>query len=123
MSHNEISGEMRACIDNCNSCHAICVEMISHCLSIGGDHADPQHIKLLQDCAQICMTSADFMLRTSEFHPQTCAVCADICIACAESCESLAEGGDLMQVCADMCRRCAESCRSMASHSSATASA
>jgi hypothetical protein len=82
---------------------------------MGGKHADPNHIRLLQDCAQICITSADFMLRGSQYHGLTCAACAQICEACAQECESMADGNDFMQRCADACRRCAESCRQMAS--------
>lgn len=116
MQHTQMSQEMQDCISNCMTCHAVCLETITHCLQMGGEHASPNHIKLLQDCAQICITSADFMLRGSQFHGQTCAVCAAICEACARECERMADGGsDFMQRCADACRRCAESCRRMAS--------
>lgn len=120
MAH--ISEEMKNCINECLTCHSVCLETISHCLEMGGEHASPAHIALLQDCAQICITSADFMLRGSELHGQTCGVCAATCDACADSCESLAEGNDFMQRCAEVCRRCAESCRQMASGISTTAS-
>lgn len=122
MSHQERSQQMQECIDNCESCHDICVETIMHCLEMGGQHAEAKHIALLQDCVQICTTSADFMLRMSDYQPQICGVCSDICDACAESCESLADGADFMQRCADICRKCAESCRKMASMSSTSAS-
>jgi hypothetical protein len=115
MPHQEMSQEMRDCISNCMTCHAVCLETISHCLEMGGEHASPQHIRLLQDCAQICVTSADFMLRMSDHHPQVCGVCADICDACARECESMADGAEFM-------RRCAESCRRMSSGASSTAS-
>ncbi len=107
------STEMEQCIDNCTQCHAICLETITHCLSKGGKHAAPDHIRLLQDCAQICATSADFMLRGSDLHGRTCAVCADVCTRCAESCERMGDD-EVMLGCAEMCRRCAESCRMMA---------
>ncbi|MDQ3712092.1 MAG: four-helix bundle copper-binding protein [Acidobacteriota bacterium] len=116
MSH-ERNQEMENCIDNCQSCHEVCLETIAHCLEMGGEHASPAHIKLLQDCVQICQTSADFMIRGSDFHAQTCGVCADICDACAKECESMANGADFMQRCADACRKCAESCRKMSSMS------
>ena len=122
MPHQEMSQEMRDCIQNCLECHAICLETIGHCLAMGGKHAEAKHIGLLQDCAQICVTSADFMLRMSDHHPQVCGVCADVCDACATECESLADGSDFMQRCADACRRCAESCRKMSSGASSSAS-
>jgi hypothetical protein len=107
------STEMEQCIDNCTQCHAICIETAAHCLSKGGMHSAPDHIRLLQDCAQICATSADFMLRGSDLHGRTCAVCADVCTRCAESCERMADD-EAMRGCAEMCRMCAESCRRMA---------
>jgi hypothetical protein len=120
MAH--VSEEMRNCINECLSCHAVCMETIAHCLTEGGAHADPRHIGLLQDCAQICITSADYMLRGSEHHGETCGTCAIVCESCADSCESMAEGDDFMRRCADACRRCAESCRQMASGTASRAS-
>lgn len=106
------SAEMAQCIDNCSRCHAICIETINHCLKKGGKHAAPDHIRLLQDCAQICATSADFMLRDSNLHSRTCGVCAEVCERCAEACERMADD-DMMRECAEACRKCAESCREM----------
>jgi hypothetical protein len=114
MQHHQMSGEMQQCITNCLDCHAICVQTIGHCLEMGGEHASKGHITTLQDCAQICAASADFMLRSSPFHAQTCGVCAEVCDACAEECERMAQGDAMMQACAESCRRCAESCRRMA---------
>ena len=101
---------MQDCIKECLDCHAICLATISHCLYKGGEHAAPVHIRLLQDCAQICSTSADFMLRGSPEHGRTCGVCAEICRKCAESCQRMAGDDELMRRCAEVCRRCADSC-------------
>ena len=108
------SREMQECIDNCLNCHAICVQTAAHCLEMGGKHAAPEHIRLLQDCAQICATSADFMLRGSDLHRRTCGVCAEACRACAEDCERMAGNDELMRRCAEICRKCADSCERMA---------
>ena len=109
------STEMQGCIDECLRCHAICLQTVSHCLEMGGKHADPAHIRLLLDCAEICQASANFMLRGSDLHQRTCGVCAEVCRACAESCERMGGTDELMQQCAQQCRRCQESCRQMAS--------
>lgn len=114
MPHESLSPEMRQCIENCLDCHAICLETITHCLRMGGKHAEASHIRLMMDCVQICQTSADFMLRGSDLHGRTCGVCAEVCARCAEDCERLAGDDELMRRCAEMCRRCAESCRKMA---------
>lgn len=108
----KIKPEVQQCIDNCLECHSICMETITYCLEKGGKHAEANHIRLLQDCAQICQTSADFMIRVSDIHPQTCGVCAEVCERCAKSCEQF-EGDAVMRRCAEMCHRCADSCRKM----------
>jgi hypothetical protein len=111
---SEITAEMRECIRNCQECHDICTETVTHCLNRGGTYAGPEHVRLLLDCAQICATSADFMRRVSANHGRTCEVCAEVCSQCADSCERLGEGDQTMKACADLCRRCAKSCQRMA---------
>ncbi len=105
---------MQSCIEACNRCHHTCLhEAMNRCLEAGGKHVAPEHMRLMLNCAEICQTSANFMLSNSAFSSQVCRVCADICDACAKSCEQL----DGMEECARVCRECAESCRRMASSS------
>jgi hypothetical protein len=108
----QLSEEMKGCISNCMSCAAVCLQTVMYCLQQGGKHAAPEHLRLLQDCVQICKTSADFMLRGSPLHTRTCGVCSEICERCATECEKM--GADaIMKACAEACRRCSESCRKM----------
>jgi hypothetical protein len=108
---HQIPAEMAACIKECQACYATCLgTAMTHCLEAGGEHVAPQHFRLIMACAEICQTSAHFMLLMSPLHKQTCRICAEICEECARDCERL---GD-MQECVDACRRCAESCRRMA---------
>jgi hypothetical protein len=112
MTHQTL--EMQQCVQTCLECHSVCLEMVTHCLSMGGQHAEAAHTGLLLDCAEICQTSANFMLRNSPLHSQTCRVCAEVCERCAQDCERFRDDA-MMQNCAQVCRRCAESCRRMAS--------
>lgn len=112
--------DMERCISACTDCHQACLSTAAHCLERGGQHAERKHITLLLDCAQICQTSADFMLRGSADHKSACAICAEICIRCAEDCERFADDGK-MQECARACRSCAASCEKMAGQQRATA--
>jgi hypothetical protein len=109
----QLSGNMQQCIQECLNCHSVCLATIPHCLSMGGQHAEAGHIALLLDCAEICQTSANFMLRGSVFHTRTCGVCAEVCEQCAQDCERMGDDPQ-MNTCVDACRRCAESCRQMA---------
>jgi hypothetical protein len=111
-AHSMVDEKMRACIQECQRCHDICTETVTHCLQLGREHAESSHIRLLLDCAEICQTSANFMLRMSDIHGQVCGVCAEVCEHCAEDCERF-EKDELMQQCAEVCRSCAQSCREM----------
>ena len=111
---HSMTQEMERCIQECLSCHSICTTTVNHCLGMGGEHASPSHITTLLDCAEICQTSANFMLRGSPLHNRTCGVCAEACERCATECEQMANGDQQMLDCARACRSCAESCRQMA---------
>lgn len=104
---------MKKCIDECESCHRMCLETVRYCLEKGGQHVAPEHLGLLIDCAEMCQTNANFMIRSSDVHHITCRACADICTKCAESCEAMASDAQMKQ-CAERCRACAKSCKQMA---------
>ena len=104
---------MQSRLDACSACHQTCLTTAQLSLEKGGTHADPAHLTLLLDCAQICATGADFMLRHSNQHQTTCRACADVCRACAASCETMGDD-EMMKRCAEECRRCAERCDTMA---------
>lgn len=105
------SAQMQACIDNCLACYRTCLSAaMNHCLEVGGEHVKPDHFRLMMACAEICRTSAHFMLIGTPHHKHVCAECAEICEECADDCERV---GD-MDECVAACRKCAESCSAMA---------
>jgi hypothetical protein len=108
-----VTKEMQRCIDECLNCYSTCLQTVQHCLELGGKHAEVSHIRVLNDCAEICQTSADFMLRGSALHGRVCAVCAEVCRECERECRRMGDD-ETMRECADACRRCAESCERMA---------
>ena len=98
------------CIEACLRCYRTCLGMaMTHCLETGGKHIEPRHFRLMMACAEICRTSAHFMLMKSEHAKHLCKECAEICDQCAADCEKL---GD-MKDCVEACRRCADECRKM----------
>lgn len=113
-----IGGALEECIRDCQKCEAECLELVTHCLAKGGEHAAPEHIRLLLDCADICGLSARFMVRRSDAHPLTCGACAEVCLRCAEDCQRF-QDDEMMMRCAEVCRQCADSCRQMAGASGA----
>lgn len=105
--------ELESCIDYCQASHRACLETMLYCLGRGGAHADADHIRLLADCAAICQTAADFMLRESPLHGAVCAVCAEVCEVCAAACDTFA-GESRLEHCAQACRQCAAGCEALA---------
>ncbi|MDB4914745.1 MAG: hypothetical protein JWM95_2389 [Gemmatimonadetes bacterium] len=109
---NLIDPAVRRCIDECVRCHEVCASTVPYCLEQGGPHAAEAHITLLLDCAHLCQTAADFMLRGSDEHERLCAACAAVCERCAVSCSEF-DDDEVMHACAESCRRCAEACERM----------
>ena len=87
-----VSDPMQMCIDLCQECHDTCLQTIRHCLTMGGDHAAPDHIGLMLDCAAICLTDAEFMMRSSPLHHEVCAACAAACALPASPSSSIGVG-------------------------------
>ena len=103
-----ISEEMLACINLCLDCHKMCLATaMQYSLEIGGRHVEPGHFRLMMACAEICQTTANFMLMGSHLHSRICAICADVCDSCAHSCEAVGNADE----CGQVCRRCADMCR------------
>ena len=105
--------KLEQCMRNCMDCYSICTQTISHCAEMGGQHVEPDHLQRLRDCALICATSVDFMLRGSPACDRICAVCAEICEDCAEDCEKFRDD-DQMKKCAGACRISARACEEIA---------
>lgn len=112
MQHD--SKAMQECMKVCGECAGVCAQTAHYCLTMGGQHASPEHQTLLHDCAEICAVSACFMARSSPHSPRLCRECADICNLCAAECDRMGKGDEMMTKCAEMCRRCAQSCDKMA---------
>lgn len=107
-----LSREMNECIEHCQRCHLVCLNMATgHCLEKGGRHTEPEHLRTMLVCAEICRSAANVMATGSTLHRQVCAVCADICDACIASCRDL----DDMDECIEACQRCKTSCEAMTS--------
>ncbi len=47
------SQAMNDCILACRQCETACLETINYCLGEGGEHAAPDHISLMEACADI----------------------------------------------------------------------
>ena len=103
---------MKDCIDLCTASHVMCLETANHVANAVRSAAPVQLIALLNDCAEICQSTANSMIRTSVLHPILCRACAEACERCARECEKQT-GDRQLTLCVAACRRCASSCRQM----------
>ncbi|NBW75813.1 MAG: four-helix bundle copper-binding protein [Sphingomonadaceae bacterium] len=101
---------MKECIDLCTASHAMCLETASHVATSSRSPSPAPLLALLSDCAEICQTTANSMLRRSALHTILCRACAEACDQCARECERWRDDRQLT-LCAETCRRCAEACR------------
>lgn len=111
MQSVSMDSAMQECIDACLHCYRTCLQTaMTHCLEMGGAHVEPEHFRLMTNCAEMCRTAADFMLSKSPLHAQICAACGQVCDVCAQSCEQIGS----MDECVQACHACAQSCNDMA---------
>jgi hypothetical protein len=108
-----ITAQMLHCIQECTSCHAVCVHTMTVAVFTDPFWQDDGLIRALQDCAEISHTGADFLLRGSPLHGLTCEACAQICEACVSMCEKYPKNEN-MRACAESCRSCASACHAIA---------
>ncbi|GAA2138524.1 four-helix bundle copper-binding protein [Streptomyces synnematoformans] len=71
-------------------------------------------IRLDQDCADVCETTARVLSRRTGYDPelarQLLQACATACKACGDECDRHAAGHDHCRLCAAACRSCEEVC-------------
>jgi hypothetical protein len=98
--------EMEQCIQDCLNCQTVCVQTMEKYKQAGNQQDHAAYIRLLEDCAEICLTAAHFMQRNSPLYGYTCEACAQVCTRCAGASEQMGETD-----CANACTICAQSCQ------------
>ncbi|MFF3466982.1 four-helix bundle copper-binding protein [Streptomyces sp. NPDC001984] len=107
-----MSKEMQDAVQASMTCHTMCEETMSACMSMGGQ-PQMQIMRALMDCSDTTRMCSDMMMRRSPMSAEMCTLCAKVCDMCAEACMSVPDDPQLMR-CAEACRHCAEMCRAMA---------
>lgn len=109
-----ISPQVRACIKATSECYTVCTETLSYSLDGGGHLFDQQHLRLLIDCCEVCQTTQNTLLRSSEVGTMMSAVCAEACEKAAESCRRVDGSDEQLIACAEVCDHTADCCRQLA---------
>jgi hypothetical protein len=97
--------EIQQCIQDCLDCHAVCIRTADACRQAGGQHGANEHVYMLLDCADICLTAAHFMQHNSPLYGFVCQVTAQVTNHCAGECERMGDDD-----CANACRNASWSC-------------
>jgi len=105
--------DLSECRDACMRTHVNCLHAATHVL-VKGDAHPRDLVRMLWDCADMSIVSANLMSRGSPYHMVTCGACAELCEACLERCRD--SDDPVLQLCADSCRESARLCREMESH-------
>lgn len=97
----------KAAIDACVHCGGECDHFANQFAGSSGSI-----VRLCQDTAVLCWTTAAFLSRGSHFFPSLCQICAHACQVCADECERHPDMS--LARCAEACRACAEQCSALA---------
>ncbi|MGZ3769512.1 MAG: four-helix bundle copper-binding protein [Bdellovibrio sp.] len=111
-SFKGMTEDLEKCINDCLECHRACEQTIPYCLQEEKLLSSRELIQILSNCADICRTSAHFMMWNSTFHKRTCEICSEVCAKCAQECEHF-PNDPILKTCAEICRRCFYSCQKM----------
>jgi Domain of Unknown Function (DUF326) len=102
------SDRLQAWVAACLDAHRICMETVTY-LQAREPRVDPEGIRLLFNCADLCRMAASLLRGGWELQGRIGAVCAEVCQESARYCDGFA-GDPRLRACADACRRCADAC-------------
>jgi hypothetical protein len=114
----ELKGDtLVTCIDACNECGESCTACADACLGEQMVADLVRCIRLNEDCADVCATTARLVSRQTE--PDSALVraqlsaCLVACEKCASECDRHAAMHEHCRICAESCRVCASACRDL----------
>lgn len=111
---NQFNSNFARCIDSCIECKKACSTLLAHCSEMGEKNYSSFNLSLLNDCIDICTTSANFLQRDSIYCKEICALATQVCNNCALECEKMSDSDLIMLRCAEACKNCAIECQRMA---------
>jgi hypothetical protein len=92
-------------IDDLMETYRICHQTTAYCIDSGGDIATLARLRAFDDCAEINLTLANFLLRGSEHAPEMSTLCLSISTACADSIRDIEHGDGQLRAAYAACQR------------------
>ncbi len=99
---------LQACIVACLAAHAALRAQVGASPGVRGAAESPLE-RLLRDCSEVCLATAQYLRSESVFLQRMCEACAAMCEECADA--SFAAGG--LDAVVGACRECAACCRAL----------
>lgn len=108
--HNSegLGEEELACIEACTECRDRCTELVEEGLGRGAKPGDWALGLLLQDCAEVCVVTANFVFRRSARSREARLWCARLCLEAAGELGGKGQAGG--RECTETLLRCAKQC-------------
>lgn len=94
-----------ACKTECSTCKKVCEKTLKHCTELGGEHAQAEHIKILNDCITACSDAEMAMGKKDTDEKFKCNMCMEACKKCADYCDTMKDD-KVMRDCAKECKMC-----------------
>ena len=118
------TGAIAMFITAASDCAQACVACADACLAEEMRNQLVRCIRLNEDCADLCTTTARIVSRQTEASPMLIRslvqVLATACKMCGEECSRHADMHEHCRVCAEACRSCEEACKSLIDNLPAT---
>jgi len=106
--------ELAHCIGSCVICATTCTACADACLAEEMEHDLTECIRTNLDCADVCRTTGQALVRQTQpdftllYHQAD--ACRFACNACAKICEQHADMHEHCRICAEACRQCEAAC-------------
>lgn len=105
----EVDSNLRRFVAECSMCHDVCEAAIAYVLQVRDDRVDPDLVRTLIDCSEVCKAGVDITSHGSRSFQQFAAAFSEVCERCAVECDCFPDD-EPMRTCAEECRRCGRAC-------------
>lgn len=97
-------------IDDLMETYRLCQQSAAYCIDTGGNLATLERLKAFDDCAEINLALANFLLRASEHAPSVARICLDISTTCAEAIRDVEHSVGQLRAAYAACQRSRHAC-------------
>ena len=104
----DLEPETKTCVAALQACHATCLQFATFdCMQGNYPRVGPNQFRLMLDCAELCQTAANFLIRDSDHYLRVCREALVICEDLASDCRKFPG----MEAILAACDECVSACR------------